>query len=116
VVKRRVRRYSDEFKRQCVERMKQCDDIGALAKELGIHRRMLYRWRDQLDPAAKGQGSAPPNSPEAKLRQEVSRLKQALADKTLELDFFKGALQKVAARRQQQEVTGAPASTTKSGE
>ena len=115
MVKRRVGRYSAEFKRQCVEQMKQCDSIGALAKELGIHRRMLSRWRDQLDPGAKGKGSAPPNSPEARLRQEVSRLKQALADKTLELDFFKGALQKVEARRQQQDVTGARASTTKSG-
>ena len=116
MTKRRVSRYSEEFKRLCVERMKQCDSIGALAKELGIHRRMLYRWRDQLDPVAKGKGSAPPNSPEAKLRQEVSRLKQVLAEKTLELDFFKGALQKVEARRQQQIVTGAKASTTKSGE
>jgi transposase-like protein len=116
VAKRRVRGYSEEFKRQCVERMKQCDSIEALAKELGIHRRMLYRWRDQLDPGAKGRGSAPPNSPEARLRQEVSRLKQALADKTLELDFFKGALQKVEARRQPQAGTGAKASTTKSGE
>ena len=115
MAKRRVSRYGDEFKRQCVERMKQCDTIGALAKELGIHRRMLYRWRDQLDPVAKGKGSAPPNSPETRLRQEVSRLKQALADKTLELDFFKGALQKVEARRQQQDVAGAKASTTKSG-
>jgi transposase-like protein len=34
----------------CVERMKQCDDIVALAAELDIHRRLLYRWRDQLDP------------------------------------------------------------------
>jgi len=31
----------------CVERMKQCDDIVALAAELDIHRRLLYRWRDQ---------------------------------------------------------------------
>ena len=98
----------------CVERMKQCDDIGALAKELDIHRRMLYRWRDQLDPVKQSKGS-PPNSGEARLRQEVSELKRALADKTLEVDFFKGALQKIEARRQQRDVTGAQASTTKSG-
>jgi transposase-like protein len=99
----------------CVERMKHCDNIGVLAEELGIHRRMLYRWRDQLDPVEKGEEPAPQRLGEATLRNEVSRLKQALADKTLELDFFKGALQKVEARRQQQDVTGAPASTTKSG-
>ena len=115
MAKRRVRQYTNEFKQLCVERMKQCNNIGALAKELGIHRRMLYRWRDQLDPLEKGAGAALPSPGEARLRQEVSQLKQALADKTLELDFFKGALQKVEARRQQQEGTGAKASTTKSG-
>ena len=114
MAKRRVRRHSEEFKRMCVERMKQCDDIGALAKELDIHRRMLYRWRDQLDPVKKSEGSAP-NSGEARLRHEVNQLKRALAEKTLEVDFFKGALQKIEARRQQRDVTGAKASTTKSG-
>ena len=98
----------------CVERLKQSENIVELAKELGIHRRMLYRWRDQLEPVAKKEGSSPP-LPEARLRNEINQLKRALADKTLELDFFKGALQKVEARRQQQDVTGAKASTTKSG-
>ena len=98
----------------CVERMKQCDDIGALAQELDIHRRMLYRWRDQLDPVKQSKGS-PPNAGEARLRHEINQLKRALAEKTLEIDFFKGALQKVEARRQQRDVTGAKASTTKSG-
>ena len=98
----------------CVERMKQCDDIGALAKELDIHRRMLYRWRDQLDPVKQSKGS-PLNSGEARLRHEINQLQRALAEKTLEIDFFKGALQKIEARRQQRDVTGAQASTTKSG-
>ena len=112
---RRVRQYTNEFRQMCVERMKHCDNIGVLAKELGIHRRMLYRWRNQLDPVERGEGPVPESLGEATLRKEVSRLKQALADKTLELDFFKGALQKIEARRQPQDVTGAQASTTKSG-
>ena len=98
----------------CVERMKRCNDIGALAKELDVHRRMLYRWRDQLDPAEKNEGP-PQNSREATLRKKVDQLQRALAEKTLEVDFFKGALQKIEARRQQQDESGAKASTTKSG-
>jgi hypothetical protein len=43
---------------------------------------------------------------------EVQQLKQVLATKELELSFFKGALQKVEARRQQQ--SGEKVSTTKS--
>ena len=114
MAKKRVR-HSEEFRRMCVERLKQSDNIVELAKELGIHRRMLYRWRDQLEPVEKKAG-VPRQSGEARLRQEVSQLKRALADKTLEVDFFKGALQKIEARRQQQQdITGAKASTTKSG-
>jgi len=115
VAKRRVGRYSNEFRRMCVERMKQCDDIVALAAELDIHRRLLYRWRDQLDPVDKSEWPPPQNSRESTLRKEVGRLKRVLADKTVELDFFKGALQKVEARRQQSGDSGEKASTTKSG-
>jgi transposase len=116
VAKRRVGRYSNEFRRACVERMKQCDDISALSRELDIDRRLLYRWRDQYDPPDKSEWPPPQNSRESTLRKEVSQLKRVLAEKTLELDFFKGALQKVEARRQQKDGSGAKASTTKSGE
>ena len=115
MAKRRVGRYANEFRRMCVERMKQCDDIVALSKELDIHRRLLYRWRDQMDPVEKGEWPPPQNSLESTLRKEVGRLKRVLADKTVEVDFFKGALQKVEARRQQSDDSGEKASTTKSG-
>ena len=55
------------------------------------------------------------NSRETTLRKEVSRLKRALAEKTLEVDFFKGALQKVEARRQRSGNSGGTASTPRSG-
>jgi len=115
VGKKRVGRYSNEFRRMCVERLKQSENIVELAKELNIHRRLLYRWRDELDPVVKSEWPPAQNSRESTLRKEVSQLKRVLADKTVELDFFKGALQKVEARRQQSDATGGKASTTKSG-
>ena len=57
-----------------------------------MHRRLLYRWRDQLEPAESREGPPPVNSSETTLRKEVSRLKPALAAKTLEVDFVTGAL------------------------
>ena len=45
----------------------------------------------------------------------INQLKRVLVDKTLELDFFKGALQKVEARRRSNSGTGETASTTRSG-
>jgi len=110
----RVGRYPKAFRRMAVERLKSCDNIVALARELGVHRRMLYRWRDQLDPAEIAEGSPPQTSRESTLRKEVNQLKRLLAEKTVEIDFFKGALQKIEARRQRKGNSGETASTTRS--
>ena len=96
-----------------VERLKSCENIVALSKELGVHRRLLYKWRDQLEPIEDGEGP-PANSRERELRQQVGHLKRLVADKTLEADFFKGALQKIAARRQGRDNSGGTASTNRS--
>ncbi len=120
MAKQRVGRYPLEFRRSAVERMSSCDNISALSKELRVDRKLLYRWRDQMEatPALEtGEGRPPSEDPrDVRLRQENSQLKRALAEKSLEVDFFKGALQKVAARRQLNKNSGGRASTTRSGE
>jgi transposase-like protein len=115
VAKKRVGRYPNEFRQMAVERLKNRDNIVVLSQELGVHRRLLYKWRDQLDPVEPREESSPRNSRESTLRKEVRQLQRLLADKTLEVDFFKGALQKVEARRQRRGSSGEKASTTKSG-
>ena len=97
-----------------VERLKSCESVTELAEELGIHRTMLYRWRSQLEPVEDGQGP-PANSRERELRTENKQLKRLLGEKTLEVDFFGGALQKIEARRHSSGGCGEKASTTKSG-
>ena len=97
-----------------VERLKTCDNIVALSKELGVHRRLLYKWRDQFGPFDENAEPATGSSPQATLRRKLHQLKRVLVDKTLEVDFFKRALQKVEARRQRTGSSGAKASTTKS--
>ena len=113
--RREGQHYPTAFKRMVVERMKECDNILVLSAELGVHRRLMYKWRDQFERVEQAEESPALNRREAALRQEVNQLKRALADKTLEVDFFKGALRKVEARRQQRDAAGAKASTTKSG-
>jgi transposase len=114
VAKRRVGKYPKAFRRMAVERLKTCDNIVELSQELGVHRRLLYKWRDQFDPFDSGEEPPTGNSRESTLRQEINQLKRVVLDKTLELDFFKGALQKVEARRQKSGISGERASTTKS--
>ena len=111
--KRAVGRYPKAFRKMAVERLKSCDNIVALSEELGVHRRLLYKWRDQLEPIEDGDGP-PATSRERELRQQVGQLKRLVADKTLEVDFFRGALQKIEARRQSKGNSGGTASTNRS--
>jgi transposase-like protein len=117
VGKKRVAQYSMKFRRIAVERMKGCNNVTALAKELGVERKSLYLWREQLDPESiiSRKSGPPAKSREAELEKEVWRLKRVLADKTLELDFFRGALQKVEGRRRQSKNSGGKTSTSTSG-
>ncbi len=108
------KRYSRKFQRMAVERMRSCEDIGELAQELGVTRRCLYKWRTKLDLVEPGEESARANTHESSYRKQAQQLKRLLAEKTLEVDFFKGALQKVEARRQRRGGSGEMASTTRS--
>ncbi len=107
-------RNKPEFKKQAVERMEEAKNLGLLARELGVHVRTLYRWRDRQLGREKKKAREP-EPPEKKLEGQIQQLKQSLANRTLEVDFFKGALQRVKARRQPNTATGEEASTTKFG-
>ena len=112
------RRHTVEFKRQVVERMKTCENIGTLARELEIERRLLYCWKYQFEgrpePRDANLGITAEDRKEKQLREEITKLKSALADKTLENDFFRSALLKVKEGRQRSDATGATASTKSS--
>jgi len=102
-------RYSKEFRQQAVERMNAGDNISRLSRELGVARHLLYHWRERLEhePAPVGR------SRELILRKQILALKRILANKTIEVDFFRRALQRVGARRRQGLVSGGELSTTK---
>jgi len=111
--------YTPEFQQYAVERMRVAINISALAKELGVPRVRLYRWRRRLDPlwwqsTDMGESFIPPDREKFSLQQQLREAKQLLGEKTLEVDFFKGALQKIAARRQKNASVGGTASTSKS--
>jgi transposase-like protein len=85
VPKKRVGKFPQAFRQMAVDQLTQRDNIVALAKELGISRRLVYAWRDQLEPAESGERPPPVNTRETTLRKEVSHLKRALAEKVLEV-------------------------------
>ncbi len=112
------RRHSVEFKRQVVERMKICENIQSLARELKLERKLLYTWKYQLEgrpePRHANLGRTAEERKDKQLRDEITKLKSALADKALENDFFESALLRIKEVRQQSLNSGASASTTSS--
>jgi transposase-like protein len=103
------------FREMALERLRRCMHIGRLCKELGIHPRTLRKWRRQME-ARREAEAATTALPGETLDEENRRLKRALAEKVLEVDFLQGALQHVEARRRQNTASGARASTPRSGE
>ncbi len=112
------RRHSEEFKRQAVDRMRTCENIHALARELKVQRKLLYTWKYQLEgrpePRHANLAKTAQERKEKHLTDEIARLKAALADKTLENDFFRSALLRVRGAVPPSGASGRKASTTPS--
>ncbi len=113
------RRHSLEFKKQAVERMRTCENIHELARELKIERKLLYTWKYQLaghpEPRHANLTTTAEERKDKQLRDELAKIKSALADKTLENDFFRSALRGIREVRQKNVAAGASASTSPSG-
>jgi transposase-like protein len=113
------RRHTVEFKRQVVERMKTCENIGVLARELKLQRKLLYTWKYQFEgrpePRHANLGITAEERKDKQVREEIAKLKSALAERVLENDFFRSALLKIKEVRQQSVRSGAAASTRSSG-
>jgi transposase len=118
--KKQRRRYSEEYKREVVKQMRESKNLEGLGRELGLDVKMMYQWkwkeegRRPRKPLALTTQAAEQGSLET-LRRENAHLKRVLAETALEVDFFKGALQQVEARRQGDGESGGTPSTGSCG-
>lgn len=111
------RKFSPEFRREAVEKMKQCDNVSALARELGVRRKFLYQWKEDFERAEKNPQPkvlpAPPSEVD-KLKRRISELEELVGKQSLEIDFFEGALRRIEERRGKREQNSVTASTNRS--
>jgi transposase len=109
-------KFDADFRRAALERMKTCDDVTALTRELGVSRSHLYRWRDE----ALGRAPTPraeswlEEKKEERQRRRIAELERLVARQALALDFFKGALLRIGENRRKREQTSGRPSTSKS--
>src|ERR1700761_4783029 len=106
-----VRSFSREVKLAVVRRMEAGENISALARELGVKREILYRWRDshrlggvealrlkgrpskaEAVAMAAARGAAGKADDLAEARWQIEQLQKKVGRQQLELDFFKQAL------------------------
>jgi transposase-like protein len=106
------RSWTVEQKRAAVEGMKSCGH-DKLAAELKVQRRQLYAWRAQLKRLDQGGTATAESRKEQQREQEKQRLQAALANKVLEVEFFKGALRRIEARRRNSSGCGGTAFTNR---
>lgn len=126
--KGRRRSFTREFKLAVLARMKQTENIVALAKELGLERKLLYCWRDKYEAggaenlrragrpaaasaAALNQPGEPAVQTVPDAQQRIAELEKKIGQQELELDFFRAALQQVRERRRTNGAPGGKAST-----
>ena len=125
--RKKRRSFTQAFKLAAVSRMATTESIVGLASELGVERRLLYRWRDHLQtggsaalrragrPSRAGveaiEASVAPAdvTDPAEVRRRIEELERKIGQQQLELDFFRAALRHV---REQRPSKGGPGETT----
>ena len=125
------RYFSAEQKRAAVSRVAASEPVSAVASDLGIDRRRLYEWQEQVRQggleALRGTGrprksglDGPPLrsallNEGAAARRRIAELERKIGEQQADLDFFRQALRHVKARQQAAGVSGARRSTKSSG-
>jgi len=130
----RRRRFGRVFKLAIVRRMEAGESGTALAREFGIKREILYRWRDAVRDGgeeALRDGPGRPNRMEkavmalargpaarardlAEARRQIAELERKVGEQQVALDFFKNALRRIEASRRPSDGAGATTSSPRS--
>jgi transposase-like protein len=84
------KRFTAEFKREAVRLLETSSKQPAdLARELGVRRNQLYKWKEQL--TRRGEGAFPGHGRGSASQDEVARLRKELEKVKEERDILKKA-------------------------
>ena len=115
------RQFSREFKLAALARFEAAPNVEALARELGIRRELLYRWREKFAAGGAeglrttGRPRPSAEAPEALTAQRrIVELERQVGQQAFDLAFFKGALRRIEASRRPKDGPGATASSPRS--
>jgi transposase len=122
------RRFSREFKLKALDRIRRGETIVALSREFGVHRQLIYKWKEAY---RDGAAPAPVGRPTKAValarrvaggelseleaaRRRVAELERKVGQQELELDFFQQALRRIEVSRRPSTGLGATVSSPRS--
>ena len=142
MIKNEPSRFSREFKLEALRRMEAGENVGVLARELGVSRKSIYQWRNRYrlggskalrsrgrmtkaevsahveNPAAEKQPAKAARQTsleeQARAQRRIAALERKIGQQQVELDFFQQALRQVREQRLRSGVPGGTASTKSS--
>jgi transposase len=100
------RQFTKEFKLAAVRRLEQGVSIPELSRGLEVNPNVLHRWRREF---RHGPGNAfPGNGKQRWSEGRIAELERKVGQQTLEIDLWKGCLQRIEEQRMLQALTGSP--------
>jgi len=107
------RQFTREFKLAAVRRLEEGVSLGEVARALEVNANVLHRWRREF---RQGPGNAFPGAGKRRWSEgRIAELERKIGQQTLEIDFLKGCLQRIAEQRMLQALSGKPQSAKRSG-
>ena len=115
--------FTRAFKLSAVRRMHAGEDVGALARELGVRRKLLYDWREHFRnegpeglrprgrPSNDGVAGVGAADELAVAQARIVELERKIGQQQVDLDFFRAALRQVGGGRRRSGGPGEPGST-----
>ena len=101
-----------EMKLAAVQRLEAGSTIAEVARAFEVDPNVLHRWRREL---RQGPGNAFPGFGKRRWDDtQQGKLERKIGQRTLEVDFLKGCLQRIEEQRMLQELTEKPRSTGRS--
>lgn len=106
------RQFTKEFKLAAVRRWEQGVSIAEVARGVEVNPNVLHRWRREFREAP---GNVfPGNGKQRWSEGRIAELERKIGQQALEIDFWKGCLQRIEEQRRLQALTGNPPSTGRS--
>jgi transposase-like protein len=118
------RRFSREFKIAAVRRVMEGEAVGAVARDLDINFRVLWRWKKRVIEKGEEQlhelgrprqwlrpKTASDERAEAASQRRMAELERLVGRQQMEIRFLAKALRQVEGRRQQKKNAGGVASS-----